>query len=163
MERVIDFKENYCPVVINNTYIIISFNYKEEENDFNIGDFASWFKLILPYPQSFNDIKSCIMDEINHMTQENILKTFMWAGRQVWLSQENQFNYKMAYDLAIQTNGASLPVTFKFGDSSKPLYYQFKTIDELSKFYMDMVQFINKQLEDCWRIKDSINWDDYKV
>ena len=28
----------------------------------------------------------------------------------IWLSSENQFNYKVAYDLALQTNGANLPI-----------------------------------------------------
>ena len=38
----------------------------------------------------------------------------------VWLSSENQFNYKAAYDLAVQTGGATLPVTFKFGTDEVP-------------------------------------------
>jgi hypothetical protein len=38
----------------------------------------------------------------------------------VWLSTENQFNYKAAFDLATQTGGKSLPVTFKFGSTNNP-------------------------------------------
>ena len=40
----------------------------------------------------------------------------------------------MAYDLAVQTNGVSLPVTFKFGDNDNPVYYKFTTLEELTDF-----------------------------
>jgi hypothetical protein len=53
----------------------------------------------------------------------------------VWLSSENQFNYKAAYDLAVQTGGATLPVTFKFGTDEVPQYREFVTLEELTDFY----------------------------
>ena len=87
----------------------------------------------------------------------------MWKGRQVWLSQENQFNYKAAYDLAVQTDGENLPVTFKFGNDERPFYYEFKTKSELEEFYLSMQKFINEQIAIGWAKKDSINWDDYKL
>ena len=40
----------------------------------------------------------------------------IWNNKRIWLSSENQFNYKVAYDLALQTNGANLPIIFKFGE-----------------------------------------------
>ena len=48
----------------------------------------------------------------------------------VWLSTENQYNYKAAYDLAVQTGGETLPVTFKFGSDEQPEYHTFEKLDE---------------------------------
>jgi hypothetical protein len=82
---------------------------------------------------------------------------------QVWLSSENQFNYKAAYDLAIQTNGANLPIKFKFGSTEDPIYYTFESIGDLQDFYISAMNFINTTLNEGWNKKDSINWEDYKI
>ena len=63
---------------------------------------------------------------------EEIRSGFTYNGIPVWLSQENQFNYKSAYDLAVQTDGTSLPVRFKFGTDDEPVYYEFNTWDNLT-------------------------------
>ena len=90
-----------------------------------------------------------------------ILSGFEWNGMKVWLSSENQFNYKAAYDLAVQTNGASLPVTFKFGDST-PVYHTFETLEEISDFYTSAMSYVNKTLADGWSKKDSLDWSEYE-
>ena len=41
----------------------------------------------------------------NDERDEKIVSGFVWRDMQVWLSSENQFNYKAAYDLAVQTKG----------------------------------------------------------
>ena len=80
----------------------------------------------------------------------------------IWLSSENQFNYKVAYDLATQTNGASLPVVFKFGDNNSPVYYEFKTLEELSDFFITSITYVQKILQEGWKKKDEINWEVFK-
>ena len=79
---------------------------------------------------SFDEIKTFILDYYNQKIDEKILSGMMWNGMEVWLSSENQFNYKAAYDLAIQTNGTNLPVVFKFGKANEPQYYEFSNMDE---------------------------------
>ena len=39
-----------------------------------------------------------------------------WNDIPVWLSTENQLNFKSVYDMAVQAAGASLPVEFKLGE-----------------------------------------------
>lgn len=68
----------------------------------------------------------------------------------IWLSSENQFNYKAAYDLAIQTEGANLPIKFKFGTTENPEYFIFESIEDLSDFYLSAMTFINKTLQEGW-------------
>lgn len=75
----------------------------------------------------------------------------------IWLSTENQFNYKAAYDLAVQTNGASLPVKFKFGTDEAPIYHTFNELEELQEFYMSSIAFVQQVLDDGWNEKDNLD------
>lgn len=100
---------------------------------------------------------------MNEDIDMKILSGFEWNGMAVWLSSENQFNYKAAYDLAVQTGGANLPVMFKFGTTENPVYHTFESVDELTQFYVSAMSYINMTLNEGWRMKDSINWDAYKI
>ena len=108
-------------------------------------------------------VRSRLAKYYDSITDWKILSGFEWRGMKVWLSMENQFNYKAAYDLAVQTNGASLPVTFKFGTTENPIYYQFDTLEELSDFYSSAISYINNILAEGWEKKDAIDWNEYEV
>ena len=54
---------------------------------------------------SWNPVYEKVYDWYNKQTDEKILSGFVWKGMKVWLSAENQFNYKAAFDLAMQTAG----------------------------------------------------------
>ena len=107
--------------------------------------------------------KALIMDWYNQKVDETILKGFSYEGVQVWLSRENQFNYKAAYDLAVQTNGATLPVVFKFGTDETPVYREFSALDELADFYTKAMLHIQKTLADGWKKKDTFSLNKYQV
>ena len=98
----------------------------------------------------------------NDRTNETILSGFVWNGMSVWLSTENQFNYKVAYDLAVQSDGKTLPVTFKFGTDDVPCYHTFTDIDELTDFYTKAMQHIQDTLADGWKRKDNFNLELYR-
>lgn len=108
-------------------------------------------------------IRQTIIGWYNAQTEENILSGFEWNGMKVWLSTENQFNYKAAYDLAIQTNGATLPVTFKFGTDDTPCYHTFNSIGELADFYTKAMTHIQSSLERGWNNKDAFRPDTYTL
>ena len=108
-------------------------------------------------------VKDRVNKFINAETDWKIKSGFTWNDYKVWLSSENQFNYKAAYDLAVQTNGASLPVTFKFGDNDNPVYHEFTTLEELTDFYTKVLQYINTTLKEGWDKKDSIDWSKYST
>lgn len=118
---------------------------------------------ILPHKPSFEDIKKHILDYCNQEIDKGILSGFKWRGMSVWLSPENQQNYKASFDLAMQFNGlgGTLPVTFKFGSEAEPIYYKFETLDDLKDFYLSAVQFVTLALEEGWKKKDTINWEIY--
>ena len=166
--EVINKKEKFIPIVEFSTHIKVAFDFRdypkkdESENEISCG-LGIWTEKIISPKPSFKQLKEFILTEINHQTDEKILSGFVWKDMQVWLSSENQFNYKAAYDLAVQTNGANLPTVFKFGSAEEPIYYKFDTIEELTDFYTKALKFINEQLAIGWAKKDSINWDDYEL
>ena len=50
-----------------------------------------------------DEIRSTVITWHNRETDKDILSGFTYENVPVWLSSENQFNYKAAYDLAVQT------------------------------------------------------------
>ena len=107
-------------------------------------------------------MKGIVLDAMNKEVDQKILSGFVWKEMSVWLSTENQFNYKAAYDLAVMSQGKSLPVTFKFGSTDNPVYYTFETLDDISDFYISAMTYINTCLAEGWKLKDSIDWSVYE-
>lgn len=114
------------------------------------------------YRPSLEQLQEVIKAWFNKEIDNKIIGGFEWKGMPIWLSNENQFNYKTAYDLAIQTNGASLPIKFKFGTDESPVYYIFENLEDFSDFYMNAVAHVNTVLNEGWEKKDSIDWEVYK-
>lgn len=111
---------------------------------------------------TFPEIKELITVWFNQSIDKKILSGFVWNGYQVWLSTENQFNYKAAYDLAVQTAGATLPVVFKFGSDDAPEYHEFNALDELTDFYYKSVVFVQDTLKQGWTEKDTFDFAPYQ-
>lgn len=170
MNKIYGLKSDYAPVKREGTQIIVSYGY--EAIDKKEG---TWYEVSLPaanYPLlSFADVKDAIEGDINADTDQKIISGLIWtpaAGGDpipVWLSTENQFNFKSAYDLAVQKNGATLPVTFKMGEdeNGNPVYHTFETMEDADDFYLHAVAYINQTLADGWAKKDGIDWEPYKA
>ena len=109
---------------------------------------------------SLAEIKEVILAWYNSEIDSHILSGFVWREMPVWLSMENQFNYKSAYDIAVQSNGKILP-TFKFGTAEKPIYHKFKDLDDLEDFYLSAMTYVNETLAKGWALKDAIDWREY--
>jgi hypothetical protein len=115
-------------------------------------------------------VKDAIIADINARTDEKIVGGLVWTPQAggdpipVWLSTENQFNFKSAYDLAVQKQGATLPVTFKMGEDEEgnPVYHTFETMEDADDFYLHAVAYINTTLSAGWSEKDSIDWTPYE-
>lgn len=112
---------------------------------------------------TLDQLKQIITAQINAEIDKKILSGFVWRDMPVWLSSENQFNYKAAFDLAVQTGGATLPVRFKFGTDENPQYHTFSDLDELTDFYTKALAFVDATLNEGWEVKDSIDWSVYDV
>lgn len=123
---------------------------------------ATWQEHTFDHIPTLSEIKNVIIDFYNIEIDKKIVSGLTWNDMQIWLSTENQFNYKAAYDLAVQTNGLNLPVTFKFGTNETPIYYEFSTIEELSNFYITSLTYVQNMLKEGWIKKDTINWEIYQ-
>jgi hypothetical protein len=167
MIRVTRKKIEYIPIreVFNGVRIAFDYEpfYDNVDGEMVETDVATWTEaMIYPKPTQ-SQIKEFIINKINKDTEHKIMSTFRWRDIPVWLSIENQLNYKTTYDLAVQTNGEALPVVFKFGDEDNPQYFKFEDIETFQDFYFKVVEHINNTITAGWSKKDSINWDDYKL
>lgn len=124
---------------------------------------SDWYEQDYAHKPTLEEIRDTIVKFHNGQVDAKILSGFSWKDMPVWLSSENQFNYKASFDLAVQTNGQNLPVRFKFGTDKDPKYYDFKTIDELSDFYTSAIKFINDTLQEGWAEKDSVDFSVYSI
>lgn len=111
---------------------------------------------------TIDEVKALIISYYNKLCDEEIVSGFQYEDTPVWLSTENQFNYKAALDLAVQTQGATLPIKFKFGNDAAPVYREFTTLDELKAFYVSAIGYVNEVLQKYWEIKDNIDWKRYE-
>jgi len=148
---IIDYDENGNPI-------------GEHEDKVN----ASWMQENFFCKPDLCSLKKLILNYYNAIIDEEILNGFTWNSPDssvtinIYLSSENQFNYKAAYDLAYQTAGKSLPFILKFGEIDSPQYYSFNSIEEFSDFYLKCIAFINETLQKGWVKKDSIDWSKYE-
>lgn len=122
----------------------------------------NWRKRYTRKP-TLEEIMSTVTEQINRNVDEKILSGMTYKGQQVWLSTENQLNYKAAYDLAVQTEGKTLPVRFKFGTDEEPSYHTFESVEELGDFYVAVVKHIQDTLDEGWTEKDGVEWDKFKT
>ncbi|MCM1167328.1 MAG: hypothetical protein NC401_15075 [Ruminococcus sp.] len=106
------------------------------------------------------ELRADIESLINEQTDTAILDSFVWNGIPVYLSTENQFNFKAAYDMAEMSQGASLPVTFKLGENAdkSPVYHTFAELDDFRDFYTRAMSHVITTLNEGWREKDSIDY-----
>lgn len=118
---------------------------------------ASYMEEELDHKPDAEEVRSLVSGWYNAETDKRILSGFEYDGQLVWLSSENQFNYKAAYDLAIQTGGQNLPVTFKFGTDDSPSYRTFETVEKLQDFYIKVMEHVQTALLEGWKKKDALD------
>ena len=107
------------------------------------------------------EVKADINALVNAATDRKIASGFVWKGLPIWLSSENQFNLKAAYDVAFQTEGASLPAKYKLGEDEggSPIYYDFEDLDTFKDFYFGCIGWIQQCIAEGWKEKDEVDYD----
>ena len=162
--KVNGLKTDFAPVRTEGTQIVICYGLKQVD-----GNLYEWHEVSLNKTSTnaltLDIVKTAILNDINQRTDEKILSGLVWQDKPVWLSQENQFNFKAAYDLAVQTQGATLPVTFKLGEQEDgtPVYHTFETMEDSTDFYTAAVNHIHQSVADGWLEKDGIDWTPYEA
>lgn len=133
------------------------------------GDLYEWYEIYLPKKQNaqlnLQMVKDAIIADIDAQTDEKILDGYEFTpdGEEqpitVWLSKESQTNFSEAHRLQI------VPVKFKLNENEdkQPIYHTFETFEELDRFYVGGVAYINQRLNEGWARKDSIDWSPYEA
>ena len=164
-----DKKGKYIPIKkINDKNVVIMWDYTpitatNAKGELVDTPLAMWQEHRFKHIPTIQEIKNTINDYYNNIVDKKILTEFVWKGMNVWLSTENQFNYKAAYDLAVQYNGATLPITFKFDNGIDSVFYEFKTLEDITDFYLQAIKHIKQCLEYGWDKKNAINWEFYQI
>lgn len=138
-------------VCLSKTNYLLIFGLGTDED----GNNYTWRKYYDHKP-TMREVKQDISDLINAETDAKILTGFAWNGKPVYLSTENQMNFKAAYDIARDTQGASLPVKFKLGEDAdgEPVYHTFTKLEPLADFVTKAMSFVIATLKDGWDKKD---------
>lgn len=155
MEKVYGATERHDALVKFGTgRCVLVFGYGEENG--NGYDYRHTFD----HEPTKEELMAVINEQVDANTDAKILSGLVWRDMPVWLSMENQFNFKSAYDLAVQKNGATLPVTFKMGErNGQPVYFTFTTMEDAEDFYISAVSFIQQTLAAGWIEKDSVDYE----
>lgn len=155
-------KEQYVPYATDGKTSVVMWDYSPIVVNGEKTDMGRWKEETIKGQASVEEVKNIILTDYNTKIDNQILSGMTWNDMPIWLSGENQFNYKAIYDIAVQTNGLNLPVIFKFGEVNKPIYYEFKDIETLSDFYLKSVKHVQDTLLNGWKEKDNINWELYQ-
>ena len=135
-------------------FVTITLDVTEVDGGFE----CDYFVVELDHRPVMDDVRTAIINHINAETDEKILSGYVWNGKPVWLSSENQFNFKAAYDVAVQTGGATLPVKFKLGEiDGQPVYHTFKSMNAFTEFYTGAIGYIQQTLTAGWVEKDAVD------
>ena len=147
-------------VVLSQNNSLIIFDYAEDADGQGFN-----YRKYYDHVPTVAEIRADIEALINAQTDGKILSGFNWNDTPVYLSTENQFNFKAAYDLAVQTNGKTLPVTFKLGEDAegKPMYHTFDNLSDFTDFYTQAMTHVVTTLAEGWQRKDSIDYSNYKA
>lgn len=164
MEKIFGATERHDQLLVYGTNrALLIYGYGEENGQ------GYDYRHVFDHKPTEQEIRDVIIAQINADTDRKILTGFVWtplgetAGMNVWLSTENEFNFKAAYDLAIQTGGATLPVKFKLGEdeSGYAVYHTFISLEEFTDFYTKAIAYVNQTLNEGWQEKDNIDMKDF--
>ena len=122
---------------------------------------AKWTEEDFDHKPTAEEVREVFLACVNAAISAKIREGLEYEGALVWLSTENQQNYKMAHDLAVQTDGRNLPLRVKLGTDEEPVYREFSTVEELTGFYTAVAMHVQSCLEEGWQKKEGFDVEAY--
>ena len=150
-------QDQVIKIGVNNYLLIYGYGTDEDGNGYN-------FRKNYDHKPTKTELKEDITQLIDGITDSKILQGFRWNEVSVYLSTENQMNFKAAFDLNMQTGGLMLPVKFKLGEDTEgnAVYHTFENMEDFTDFYTSAVSYINQCLNEGWAEKDSLDMSSYE-
>ena len=146
-------------------FATINLNIEEVEDGYTCDSITAQ----LEHRPTIDDVRTIIKNHIDANTDEKILCGYEWTVRhgddagktvKVWLSNENQNNFKAKHDAAITyPDKVKFPVTYKISQDSETgnaIYEEFADIEELATFYLGGLDYIENVVNAGWRKKDAV-------
>ena len=150
-------QDRVIKIGVKNYLLIYGYGTDEDGNGYN-------FRKNYDHKPTKTELKEDITQLIDGITDSKILQGFRWNEVSVYLSTENQMNFKAAFDLNMQTGGLMLPVKFKLGEDTEgnAVYHTFENMEDFTDFYTSAVSYINQCLNEGWAEKDSLDMSSYE-
>ena len=148
----------YKPIKFINNKYVISWGL-EKVND----DSYKWKYFVSNNKISKNEIKDIINAYVNSEVKKSIENKFEWNSMHIYLSLENQIDYKLLFDVTMLQNGKNLPETIKFKVNGENIFYEIESIEEFKDFIIKMNNHIRTCIKIGNNIKESINYVDYQI
>ena len=150
-------QDQVIKIGVKNYLLIYGYGTDEDGNGYN-------FRKNYDHKPTKAELKEDITQLIDGTTDSKILQGFRWNEVSVYLSTENQMNFKAAYDLNMQTGGLMLPVKFKLGEDTEgnAVYHTFENMEDFTDFYTSVVAYINQCLNEGWQEKDNLDMKPYE-
>lgn len=150
-------QDQVIKIGVKNYLLIYGYGTDEDGNGYN-------FRKNYDHKPTKTELKEDITQLIDGITDSKILQGFRWDEVSVYLSTENQMNFKAAFDLNMQTGGLMLPVKFKLGEDAEgnAVYHTFENMEDFTDFYTSAVSYINQCLNEGWAEKDSLDMSRYE-
>lgn len=174
MNKVHGKKSEFAPIREDASRVIVSYGFAAIDEET-----ATWNEIYFYKKQisqlSFADIKKAILADIDADTDEKILNGYEWTilhgddeGKavKVWLSKENQNNFKAKHDAAKEyPDLVTFPMKYKVSEdeNEKAIYEVFESFEELARFFVGGLGYIETCYQAGWAIKDSIDFSVYKT
>ena len=150
-------QDQVIKIGVKNYLLIYGYGTDEDGNGYNM-------RKNYDHKPTKTELKEDITQLIDGITDSKILQDFRWNEVSVYLSTENQMNFKAAFDLNMQTGGLMLPVKFKLSEDAEgnAVYHTFENMDDFTDFYTSAVSYINQCLNEGWAEKDSLDMSSYE-
>ena len=166
-------KECFVPIREDASQVIVSYE-KVDDGDANAFWYEVYFNKNRNSKPTLIQIKDAVFKDIDARTDAKILCGYPWtvlhgddAGKnvKVWLSKENQTNYKAKYDLHFQKPEAlTWPTTYKIAEDENKvgIFEEFANFEELEQFYLGGIAHIESTVQAGWAEKKAIDWTPYE-
>ena len=115
---------------------------------------AEWYEHDFDHRPTADEIRALFVELVNEKVQQSILTGMVYNDMPVWLSEENQLNFRST---------PTVPVRFKLGEAEdgSPVYHTFTTQKELTAFNKAVVDHIAACLNEGWTEKDAFDVEPY--
>lgn len=160
----VGLESSYSTIKLKNGVLIVSYGKEvlvneEQAQDASDENVVCFYQTVYRGKPSVSTIIKDICDDIDVRAKDEIQNGFVYDDIPVYLSVENQLNFSSAYNTAKITNMLE-PITLRVSTNN---YITFTDIKRIENFINSYTRYISNTLQKYWKIKESIQKDNYEM